>query len=44
MLFFAPPERHKKIKEKLNKFLHVPFRIEYLGSQIIYYSPPQDLI
>jgi len=39
MLFFAPPERHKKIKEKLKNFLHVPIRIEYLGSQIIYYSP-----
>jgi len=39
MLFFAPPDRHKKIKEKLKNFLHVPFRIEYIGSQIIYYSP-----
>ncbi len=40
MLLFAPPERHKKIKEKLKKFLNVPFKIEYSGSQIIYYSPP----
>ena len=39
MLFFAPPERHKKIKEKLKNFLHVPVRIEYMGSQIIYYAP-----
>ena len=39
MLFFAPPEKHKKIKAKLNKFLNVPFKIEYSGSQIIYYSP-----
>jgi len=39
MLFFAPPERHKKIKEKLNKFLNVPFCIDYSGSQIIYYAP-----
>ncbi len=39
MLFLAPPERHKKIKEKLKKFLNVPFRIEYSGSQIVYYSP-----
>lgn len=44
MLFFAPPERHKKIKEKLKKFLNVPFRFEYSGSQIIYYSPPQNTI
>jgi D-glycero-alpha-D-manno-heptose-7-phosphate kinase len=41
MMLFAPPERHKKIKEKLKKFLHVPFKIEYLGSQIIYYSPEE---
>jgi len=44
MLLFAPPERHKKIKEKLKNFLQVPVRIEYLGSQIIYYSPSQKLI
>ena len=39
MLLFAPPERHKRIKEKLKKFLNVPFNFEYAGSQIIYYSP-----
>ena len=39
MLFFVPPERHKKIKEKLAKFPNVPFRIEHSGSQIIYHSP-----
>ncbi|OGM96107.1 MAG: kinase [Candidatus Yanofskybacteria bacterium RIFCSPHIGHO2_02_FULL_38_22b] len=39
MLFFAPPERHKKIREKLKKFLYVPVNIEYQGSQIIYYAP-----
>lgn len=36
MLFFAPPEKHKKIKDKLKKLLHVPFEIEHTGSQIIY--------
>jgi len=39
MLFFAPPEKHQHIKNKLRKFLHVPFKIEYSGSQIIYYYP-----
>lgn len=39
MLFFAPPEKQKTIRRKLNKFLHVPFKIEHSGSQIIYYSP-----
>lgn len=42
MLFFAPPERHKKIKEKLNKFLFVPVNFDYTGSQIIYYSPQKQ--
>lgn len=43
MLFFAPPEKHKKIKDKLKKFLYVPFEMEHSGSQIIYYTP-QNLI
>lgn len=38
MLFFAPSERHEKIKEKLKKFLCVPVNIEHTGSQIIYRS------
>lgn len=40
MLFYADPEAQEKIKNKLKKYLHVPFRFEQLGSQIIYYSPP----
>ncbi len=39
VLLFAPPERQKKIREKLKKFLLVPFRFETLGSQIIFYQP-----
>lgn len=38
ILFFASPENHPKIKEKLKNLLHVPFRFENLGSQIIFYS------
>ena len=37
MLLFASPEKHPAIKEKL-KLLHVPFRFENLGSQVILYS------
>ena len=40
MLFFADPESHPRLKEKLNGFLHVPFRFENLGSQIIYNAEP----
>ena len=39
VLLFAPPEKQKKIKEKLKKLLLVPFHFENLGSQIIFYQP-----
>ena len=39
ILFFAKPEVQPRIKEKLKKYLHVPFNFENSGSQIIYYSP-----
>jgi len=39
MLLFARPEYHPGIKEKLKKFLFVPFEFEKSGSQIIFYNP-----
>mgnify|MGYP001415205352 CR=1 FL=1 len=39
ILFFAEPEVQPQIKEKLKDFLHVPFRFEALGSQIIFNAP-----
>jgi len=39
ILFFAEPEIQPRIKAKLDRFLHVPFRFESLGSQIIFYAP-----
>lgn len=42
MILFAPPEAQPRIKEKLKKFLYVPFRFESLGSQIIFHVE-QDL-
>ncbi len=39
MLFFADPEKHAHIKEKIGNFLNVPFRFENAGSQIIYNAP-----
>lgn len=38
MLLFAKPEDQIKIKEKLKSLLHVPFRFETNGSQIIFYD------
>lgn len=37
-LFFVPPERRQKVKEALHKLLHVPFRFEYAGSHVAFYS------
>lgn len=44
ILFFARPEVQPRIKEKLKKYLHVPFNFENSGSQIIYYSPYDDMV
>lgn len=37
ILFFVKPEDRQRLLEALNFLLHVPFRFESLGSQIIYY-------
>ena len=39
ILFFADPENQPKIKKALRDLLHVPFKFENLGSQIIFYQP-----
>jgi D-glycero-alpha-D-manno-heptose-7-phosphate kinase len=39
ILFFVKPELQEKVKENLNGLLHVPFRFENSGSQIIFYEP-----
>jgi D-glycero-alpha-D-manno-heptose-7-phosphate kinase len=37
MLFVVEPEERKRLQEGLASLLHVPFRLEWSGSQIIYY-------
>ena len=39
MLLFAPPAAHPRVRERLKTLLHVPFRFESSGSQIIVYEP-----
>lgn len=39
MLLFVPPEKQPDICTKLKGILHIPFRFEDLGTQIIMYSP-----
>lgn len=38
MLFFVKPEQQGQVKAALKHLLHVPFRFDHLGSQIIYHS------
>lgn len=42
LLFFVRPGERIKVKEALKGLLHVPFRFENLGSQIIYYAPEDN--
>lgn len=39
MLFYVRPEHQEKVKEALRDLIHVPFKFEYSGSQIIHYQP-----
>ena len=39
ILFFAPPDKHSNIIEKLGHLTHVPFKFEYDGSSVVLYQP-----
>ena len=38
ILFLVPPEKHDLIITNLSSILHVPFKFDFSGSQIVYYS------
>jgi D-glycero-alpha-D-manno-heptose-7-phosphate kinase len=38
MLLFAPPDVQPRIRQALGGLLHVPFRLESLGSHIVFYE------
>lgn len=42
MVLFVPPGLQGQVREKLSDFIHVPFKFEFAGSQIIFYDPEQD--
>ena len=42
MLFFVEPDKKENVKKKLKNLLHIPFKFENLGSQIIYYSNDEE--
>lgn len=43
ILFYVKPEKQNFVKEKLKHLLNVPFRFDYTGSQIIYFSHDDNL-
>ena len=38
ILFFVAPEHREKVREALSFLLHVPFRFDVLGSQVVYFA------
>jgi len=42
LLLFVPPGRRTAVRETLDKLIHVPFRFEFSGSQIIFHDPDQN--
>lgn len=39
MLFFVPKEDQNSVKEALNGYLHIPFKFDSCGSEVIVYEP-----
>lgn len=44
LLLFALPKKHEAIRKRLDRLIHVPFKFEQSGSQIIFYDTEQDYI
>lgn len=42
MLLFAPPEQQEAVQRALGHLIHVPFKIENSGSQIIFFDAERD--
>jgi D-glycero-alpha-D-manno-heptose-7-phosphate kinase len=42
LLLFVEPEKHDDVRAELNELIHVPFKFDRGGSQIIFYEPDQD--
>ncbi|HBQ98616.1 MAG TPA: kinase [Cyanobacteria bacterium UBA11691] len=42
LLLFVPPDKQKEVKANLNHLIHVPFKLEFSGSQIIFFDREVD--
>jgi D-glycero-alpha-D-manno-heptose-7-phosphate kinase len=43
MVFYVEPELQPQVKKALGNYLHIPFRFDFQGSEIIVYQPEIDL-
>ncbi len=41
-LLFVPPEKHQGPTKQLSRLIHVPFKFEFNGSQVIFYDLEED--
>ena len=44
MLLFVPPGRQDAVRHALGRFIHVPFKFEFSGSQIIFFDPEPEYV
>jgi len=42
LLLFVDPQLRAAVRERLTRLLHIPFRIEFSGSQIVFFDPEED--
>jgi D-glycero-alpha-D-manno-heptose-7-phosphate kinase len=42
LLLFVPPEHRERVRARLEHLIHVPFRFEFSGSQVIFFEPETD--
>jgi D-glycero-alpha-D-manno-heptose-7-phosphate kinase len=42
LLLFVPPERQQSVRDRLDGLIHVPFKFEFSGSQILFADVQQD--
>jgi D-glycero-alpha-D-manno-heptose-7-phosphate kinase len=42
LLLFVPPSRQPEVRERLGTLIHVPFKIDFSGSQIIFFDSEED--
>jgi D-glycero-alpha-D-manno-heptose-7-phosphate kinase len=42
LLLFVPPGRQAEVRTRLDKLIHVPFKFEFSGSQILFADAEQD--